>query len=114
MDRFRKGRALSTLKMLQQALRMQSAADVQLAVKMRNVSLTFETEPVLDGLNLSVPKSELYCVMGASGCGKTTLLKCIVGQIRRAPHVGVIEIFGSPPGSAKTQVQSRKSKLIYY
>ncbi|MGB8713406.1 MAG: urea ABC transporter ATP-binding subunit UrtE [Onishia taeanensis] len=32
-------------------------------------------------LNLEVPKGECTCVMGRNGVGKTTLLKCVMGEV---------------------------------
>ena len=34
---------------------------------------------VLDGINLEINKGELSCIIGANGCGKTTLAKIISG-----------------------------------
>jgi len=36
--------------------------------------------PVLRGLNMTVPQGCIYGLLGPSGCGKTTLLSCIVGR----------------------------------
>ncbi|XP_031629128.1 ABC transporter G family member 23 isoform X2 [Contarinia nasturtii] len=52
---------------------------------------------ILDGLNMTVPKGSIYGLLGASGCGKTTLLSCIVG--RRRLNSGEIWVLGGTPGS---------------
>ncbi|KAL1498235.1 hypothetical protein ABEB36_009067 [Hypothenemus hampei] len=52
---------------------------------------------ILDGLNMTVPKGCIYGLLGASGCGKTTLLNCIVG--RKRLNAGEIWVLGGRPGS---------------
>ncbi|XP_059468447.1 ABC transporter G family member 23-like [Neocloeon triangulifer] len=52
---------------------------------------------VLDRLNMTVPRGAIYGLLGASGCGKTTLLTCIVG--RRKLKSGDVWILGGRPGS---------------
>ncbi|XP_045473206.1 ABC transporter G family member 20 [Harmonia axyridis] len=52
---------------------------------------------ILDGLNMTVPKGCIYGLLGASGCGKTTLLNCIVG--RKRLNSGEIWVLGGTPGS---------------
>ncbi|XP_076175367.1 ABC transporter G family member 23 [Ptiloglossa arizonensis] len=52
---------------------------------------------ILDGLNMTVPKGTIYGMLGSSGCGKTTLLSCIVG--RRRLDSGEIWVLGGRPGS---------------
>ncbi|XP_017765789.1 PREDICTED: ABC transporter G family member 20-like [Eufriesea mexicana] len=52
---------------------------------------------ILDGMNMTVPKGAIYGLLGASGCGKTTLLSCIVG--RRRLNSGEIWVLGGRPGS---------------
>lgn len=44
---------------------------------------------VLNGISLEVSKGDSICIMGKSGCGKTTLLK-ILGTIDKATHGNVI------------------------
>lgn len=45
--------------------------------------------PVLKGINLEVEAGDSICIMGKSGCGKTTLLK-ILGTVDKATHGNVI------------------------
>ncbi|XP_024080654.1 ABC transporter G family member 23 isoform X1 [Cimex lectularius] len=52
---------------------------------------------ILDNLSMTVPKGVIYGLLGASGCGKTTLLSCIVG--RRRLNSGEIWVLGGRPGS---------------
>ena len=42
------------------------------------------SEPALDDVSLTLERGELLLVAGASGCGKTTLIRCINGLIPRS------------------------------
>ncbi|CAO1370797.1 unnamed protein product [Diamesa serratosioi] len=53
---------------------------------------------VLNGLNLTVSKGSIYGLLGASGCGKTTLLSCIVGI--QQLNSGEVWVLGSNSGSS--------------
>ncbi len=56
-------------------------------------------EPSLKHISLRLEKGELLLVAGASGCGKTTLMRCINGLIPRTymgEMQGQIAIFGKP------------------
>jgi len=53
-----------------------------LLVEVRDVSVTFGKQPVLAGINLSVPRGQTLAIIGESGCGKTVLLKSLIGLVR--------------------------------
>jgi phospholipid/cholesterol/gamma-HCH transport system ATP-binding protein len=50
-------------------------------VEIRNVNFTYDVRPVLKGINMNIPRGKVVSIMGLSGCGKTTLLRLIGGQI---------------------------------
>ena len=39
--------------------------------------------PVLRGIDMTIPRGKLVAIMGGSGCGKTTILRLIGGQLRQ-------------------------------
>jgi phospholipid/cholesterol/gamma-HCH transport system ATP-binding protein len=61
-------------------------------ISIRGVSYSFGSKQVLSGIDLEIGKSEIVAIMGSSGGGKTTLLKCIAGLLR--PQQGEIEVDG--------------------
>lgn len=48
--------------------------------------------PILKGINMDVPKGKVIALMGGSGCGKTTLLRLIGGQVK--PSSGYVQVAG--------------------
>ncbi|XP_026814673.1 ABC transporter G family member 20 isoform X1 [Rhopalosiphum maidis] len=61
---------------------------------------------VLSNLNMTVAKGTIYGLLGASGCGKTTLLSCIVG--RRRLNTGQIFVLGGKPGTKGSGVPGKR------
>lgn len=61
-------------------------------ILVKNLSKGFEDHSVLKGLNLNVENGETTVVMGCSGCGKSVLLKLIIGLLE--PDEGSIWIDG--------------------
>ena len=47
---------------------------------------------ILQGISLNVPKGKVVAIMGGSGCGKTTLLRLIGGQL--SPSKGAVRVDG--------------------
>ena len=48
----------------------------------KNLSVKYNGNSVLDNLNLEVKENEFIVIVGKSGCGKTTLLNAIAGFIK--------------------------------
>src|SRR5690606_22630123 len=68
----------------------------QVAVTVQNVSMSFgeglAKRTIIDMLNFSVNEGEFLCIVGASGCGKTTLLRLLAGLT--LPTTGSIDFLG--------------------
>lgn len=71
-------------------------------VTMENVTFSYNGEPVLEGVNLSVERGDFVSIVGPNGGGKTTLVKLVLGLLE--PLRGNIRLFGCPPASARHRV----------
>ena len=61
-----------------------------------------EKKQVLNGINLEMHRGEIFGLTGKSGCGKTTLARCILGLI---DYEGEINVNGQKHGETKSTVQ---------
>jgi NitT/TauT family transport system ATP-binding protein len=50
-------------------------------IRLNNISKTFDNLTILKDFNLEIKKDKIICFLGASGCGKTTLLNIISGTL---------------------------------
>lgn len=65
-------------------------SEVSPVLDVRDVRIAYDGAPIIDGLSLQLPRGEIGCVVGASGCGKTTLLRAIAGFVPvTAGHIAV-------------------------
>lgn len=61
-------------------------------VQISDLNFTYDSRPILTGINMSIPRGKVVAIMGSSGCGKTTTLRLIGGQLR--PTSGEVRIDG--------------------
>jgi ABC-type polar amino acid transport system ATPase subunit len=64
----------------------------ELIIKLTNLHKSFNDLEVLTGIDLEVHQREVICVIGRSGSGKSTMLRCI--NFLEEPTKGLIEIDG--------------------
>jgi phospholipid/cholesterol/gamma-HCH transport system ATP-binding protein len=74
-------------------------------VEIRNLKFAHDEREVLKGINLSVQRGKLVAILGSSGCGKTTLLRLIGGEIQ--PAQGSVHVDGK-------NVHGLRSRELYH
>jgi len=83
-------------------------------VEIKDVSFTYGFRPVLKGINMTVPRGKVVCIMGLSGCGKTTLLRLIGGALK--PRHGEVRVNGRVVNLLKRDAlyaMRRKMGMLY-
>ncbi len=71
-----------------------------MSIVLRGLKKAYGPKVVLDGFDLEVPEGEIVSVIGASGSGKSTCLKTIIGLVH--PDAGEVEVDGQRVGDLST------------
>ena len=72
------------------------------AIAIRGLDFGYGREPLLRGVDLTIPAGDFVSVVGPNGSGKTTLLKLALGLLK--PRAGTVEVFGLAPEQARRRV----------
>lgn len=72
-----------------------------MAIRIRSLNKSFGTHQVLKNVNMQLEEQGIYCLMGPSGMGKTTLLRILLG-LEKADAGGVEGII---PGEISAMFQ---------
>ena len=72
-------------------------------IRVRDLEVAFGGAPVLDRLSLDVMRGEILGFVGASGAGKSVLMRTIIGLVPKSG--GLIEVDGVDLGAATTSAR---------
>ena len=75
-------------------------------IQLQGVDVRFGPQAVLRDITLAVPRGQTLAIIGESGCGKTVLLKTIIGLVE--PTAGQVLFDGQPMDSFTEQELSRQ------
>ena len=79
-------------------------------VKVTDINFAYDERPVLNGITMEIPRGKLVAIMGNSGCGKTTLLRLIGGQLK--PTSGTLLVDGqSVPDMSQDELYTMRRRM---
>ncbi|MEN9782671.1 MAG: hypothetical protein RJA24_14, partial [Pseudomonadota bacterium] len=68
------------------------AMSAENVVEIKDLAFSYGKREIFKSVNLTIPKGKVVGIMGASGCGKTTLMQLIGAQLR--PSKGSVNVLG--------------------
>lgn len=71
-------------------------------VRLTDLTVGYGGPPVLDGVDLEIPRGAFTALIGGNGSGKSTLLKTMLGMLR--PSRGEVRIDGQPPAALRGRI----------
>ncbi|UVE95085.1 ABC transporter ATP-binding protein [Dietzia sp. B32] len=80
------------------------------AFRMRGLTLGYGAEPVIRDLDLDIPAGRTTVLIGANGCGKSTILRALGRQLR--PLSGSIETDGRPLSQVGAREHARSVAFL--
>jgi ABC-2 type transport system ATP-binding protein len=83
------------------------------AIEIENLHKSYDSLPVLNGLNLRVPEGQVYGLLGPNGAGKSTLIHLLLGFLK--PTRGRLRVFGqSDPEQLRGRIGYLPERLRYH
>ena len=81
----------------------------KVVISTRNLQKSFENLDVLKGIDIDINKGDVVCVIGASGSGKSTFLRCL--NLLEQPTGGSIYFNGAELTNAKVDLDLHRQKM---
>ena len=78
-------------------------------ISTRGLTKSFEKLDVLKGIDIDICKGDVVCVIGASGSGKSTFLRCL--NLLEQPTQGSITFHGAELTNAKVNLNLHRQKM---
>ncbi len=80
-------------------------------LKLQNGDFSYGERPIFTELNLEINKAEVLCILGANGCGKTTLLRCLNGSMRLSR--GTVHLDGTDISSLNVEDVAKRIGFVF-
>lgn len=83
--------------------------NLDIILELKNATKSYSSQKVVDNISFQVRRGEIFAIMGASGCGKTTTLRSIAGFERI--NSGEVIIDGKVVASKDTYILPEKRNI---
>lgn len=80
-------------------------------VSITDAGFAYGNRDVFAGINLELSRGEVLCLLGANGCGKTTLLSCVNGSLKL--KTGHVKLHDKDIASLKVSQIARKVGFVF-
>jgi ABC-2 type transport system ATP-binding protein len=74
-------------------------------LSVEGLTVRYGARAVLEGVSLEVPRGSVYALLGRNGMGKSSLVRCALGQQR--PEAGAARLFGEDSWRSRARLMSR-------
>jgi len=75
-----------------------------------NINFGYDQRDVLKDISFKVNRGEIFFLLGPNGCGKTTLLDCVLGLLK--PRQGDIQLNGTYINGIKPETIARQVAYV--
>jgi len=83
-------------------------------LKIKDLNVTVEEQPILTGVDLEVPLGEIHAIMGPNGTGKSTLAYTLMGHPRYQIEEGEILFNGEKINNLSAEERSKKGLFLAF
>ncbi|MGN9160431.1 ABC transporter ATP-binding protein [Clostridium sulfidigenes] len=80
------------------------------SIETKNLDIAYDDTLIVNELNMQIPEGKITSIIGANGCGKSTILKA-VGRILK-PKKGVVHISGQDISKLPTKEIAKKMAIL--
>lgn len=84
--------------------------EVEYIVETKNLTEKFGKETAVEGLNMKIPRGEIYGFLGPNGAGKTTTIRMLLGLMK--PTSGSVHVFGKDLKRDKLNILRKVGSLV--
>jgi phospholipid/cholesterol/gamma-HCH transport system ATP-binding protein len=78
------------------------------AIVVENLEIAYDSFVIQRDLNFTIRRGEIFVIMGGSGCGKSTVMRCLTGL--KAPARGRVVIDGTSFWDAAPEERERRGR----